>query len=385
MSVTPRRHMVDEPGLRQRASVGELAAALGLVAGIYAVQFLLSGAKIFHLMLAFRVYRGWDSVEAIPVEYQFDLEAVLPNLIGAAVLGDPTDNPDAVMLRYQAVATGFLLLVGLFGVWRRSITPTGLALLFVLAQVAKLNLAWLGKPDMLLVGFLLLIVWFVGRPVTAVFGFLAALCHPMISVLACCVLATGMLLLGTHRLNSVRGVLSYLWAPLGALAGFLAGTVFLRLRFPTMAGRVAAADERGTDLYLNVMPNLVVFAVLVVFPIVTFYLLVRDHVRTPEPVAPAAVRHLALIATAVGCFILSAFIVLDHSRVWALITLPALSLAIALHTTALTEALRRNRALVVYLLLVVMALPGLVMEGWFGFTHKGFEEWLAQLGRIVHP
>lgn len=361
-----------------------LFAAAALVLGVYAVQFLLGGAKIFLLVPAFRVYRGWDPVSAIPVEFQYDLESILPNLVGALVLGNPLDEPDAIMLRYQAVAVVFVLAVGLLGVWRRSFTPFGLMLLFGIGQIAKVNLAWIGKPDMFLLGFLLLAACFAGRPITALFGFLAALCHPVIGVLGCCVLVAAMFAFSPVRLRrSWSDWFAYLWAPAGAGLGYLVGAAFLKSHFPTMAGRSTWAGQAGADLYLNVVPNLFAFAVVSLLPLLPFYLLARKHVgRLPR--SGSVVRGAVILVTAAGCFVASAFLALDHSRVLALLAFPLVTMFVIRYGSALQQAFRRQPVLVGYLVLVCMAMPALVMDGWLGFTHKDLEEWLGTLGRRAH-
>ncbi|WP_425307537.1 hypothetical protein AADG42_01820 [Ammonicoccus fulvus] len=353
-----------------------------LVVATYLLQFLLSGAKVFHLMPAFKVYRGWEPIETIPVEFQYDLEAILPNIVGALILGSPIEEPDSIMLRYQAVAFLFVLVVALVGVWLRKITPVGLMLLFVMGQIAKVNLAWIGKPDLFLLGFLLLAVWFSGRPVTFLFGFLAALSHPVIGVLACFVMAAATFAFpGERARRGRREWLSLGWAPAGAIVGLLVGSVFLSLRFPTMAGRTAWAEHAGNALYLNVVPNVLAFAVVALLPLLPFYLLVREG-QGPSRGSGLAVRWAVLLVAAAGCFVAAAFFALDHSRVLALLAFPLVALAVVAYGPALNREFRRRPVLATYLLLVVMAVPALVMDGWLGFTHKEFEAWLVTLGRI---
>ncbi|PFG68362.1 hypothetical protein B0O41_3197 [Propionibacteriaceae bacterium ES.041] len=381
----------------QRAVQCVVALLLAGLAG--AAQFVFTGASWFNVTPAWRAYAGLSDWRSIWPAFQFDLEAVVPDLVGAALVA-PGQTDEQWVARYTQVAAVVFLAVLLVAVALRRLTPLQVFFVVTLGQVVKVTLPWMGKPDLFLLAFLLICALWSDRRWSAVAAALAALTHPMAAALAIVALAAGRWALGIHRIGPIvepepafsEGItgragswcwrlerwVPALWPLLGVLVGLIAQATVMAVAFPGHVGRATVAVGYGAGLLLNALPNALAFTVLTLAAIVPPIMLGRRPTgrRGPKLLSVVTLRRMMLVGIATAIVLVAMFGALDHSRIATLLAFPLVVTAILRYRRELETALLQQPVLLAFLVVISMAVPPLAENGWIGYRFAPLAEWM---------
>jgi hypothetical protein len=297
------------PAPRSDLQYGSLLLVVTLI-GVLAHGAVLTNDEIERV---FCVVRGVCTLDALPKERQFLLEAVLPNALGALVAA--LGLKGAALLVVWIVA-GYALLAAVCAraLRRGAVGFATLALVAVVARIPEVAFYWIGKPDSYLLAML------VGMAAEDrgwrrhAFALGAALCHPPIGVLSAAALAF-------FEADTPRRFDGGLVA--SAIGGYLAAKLALHAEAPGLVAREAFAFANIQTIAAQVKPYALDFFAACFSPIAAVAL---AGVVLP---ASASVARVARAALALGVFwFFATYLTLDHTRVFALLCAP-LALAAA--------------------------------------------------------
>jgi hypothetical protein len=294
--------------LASTAERSEIRYGAFLVAFLF-VCVLAGGANITNdeTDQVFCVVRGACALDMLPRERQFLLEAILPNAFGAALaaLGLKGGALIGVWILggYAALAAAATAAV------RRGALAFGaFALVVVAARWPEVAQHWIGKPDAYLAAALTAMATQERGPRRWLWALLATLCHPPIGVLS------AMALVFFETETPRRADFGLLASAIGGYGlaklalhweapGLVAREAFALANFETIAAQVR---PYGFEFFAASFSGLAAIALGGLAPI------------TATQRAKAA-RLLACLAAFWG---FSAFLSLDHSRVFALLSGP---------------------------------------------------------------
>lgn len=349
-------------------------------------QFLFVGSGWTNVSNAFRVYAGWMDWHELPGWTQFDLEAVLPNLLGGALYTPGLTDQEAVW-RFQVLSVAVFALVAMIVTALGRLSPLDCAFIVVLGGAAKVYLTWGGKPDLLLMAMLLLCVVFHRSRWSIVPGVAAALCHPTAAVISLCAVgATQFALNEPARLTKqvpptlaeVIRRIPPLWPLAGGAGGAAASLTLLHLRFPGYLSRGDWAKGVTTGATLTILPNLGMFVVLTLAAFIPF-----SHAIPKVPSYPlrsvATLQRVAFATMAVVVFYVAMFKALDHSRIVSILLFGPIVVMVQRYGRDLARATFERPAVMGLLLAVVLAAPPLAGDTFVSFRYEPFSKWLAAL------